>query len=111
MFIETDIREQQKHDKRMNTSVDIKVNDLCHEIKFENRVKDKYNFLLSKTFIFFWNKNVFLFLEKYFFKIPKKSIALAFFLWRQILKNIDTVLKIKILHVPASWSLQTRSGY
>ena len=103
MFIETDIREQQKHDKRMNTSVDIKVNDLCHEIKFENRVKDKYNFFNMQNICFlFKQKYVFLFSEKYFFKIPKNSIALAFFLWRQILKNIDTVLKIKILHVPVS---------
>ena len=30
------------------------VNDLCYEIMFENRVKDKNNFLLSKTLLFFF---------------------------------------------------------
>ena len=38
---------------RTQTSVDNKVNDLRYEIKFENCVKDKKNFLLSYTLIFF----------------------------------------------------------
>ena len=66
------------------------VNDLHYEIKCENCVKDKNNFLLNKTFLFFFKqKNIFLILETYFFKIPKNLIASAFFLPRQILKNID----------------------
>ena len=40
-FLETDIREQRKYEKRIQTSVDNKVNDLRYEIKFENCVKDK----------------------------------------------------------------------
>ena len=35
-FLETDIREQRKYEKRIQTSVDNKVNDLRYEIKFEN---------------------------------------------------------------------------
>ena len=35
-FLETDIREQKKYEKRIQTSVDNKVNDLRYEIKFEN---------------------------------------------------------------------------
>ena len=63
-FLETDIREQQKHEKRIQTSVDNTVNNPHH----------------SKTFIsFFRQKFMFLFLEKYVFKNPKNSIALAFF--------------------------------
>ena len=67
MFIETDIREQQKHDKRMNTSVDIKVNDLCHEIKFENRVKDKYNFFIIQNIYFLLKQKCFSIFGKVFF--------------------------------------------
>ena len=35
-FLETDIREQKKYEKRIQTSVDNTVNDLRYEIKFEN---------------------------------------------------------------------------
>ena len=42
-FLETDIREQKKYEKRIQTSIDKTVNDMCYEIKFENRVKDKNN--------------------------------------------------------------------
>ena len=43
------------------------VNDLRYEIKFENRVKDKNNFLIKRniSFLFFFKK-IFLFLETYF---------------------------------------------
>ena len=35
-FLETDIREQKKREKRIQTSVNKRVNDLHYEIKFEN---------------------------------------------------------------------------
>ena len=35
-FLETNIREQKKYEKRIQTSVDNIVNDLRYEIKFEN---------------------------------------------------------------------------
>ena len=35
-FLETDMREQKKYGKIMQTSVDNTVNDLHYEIKFEN---------------------------------------------------------------------------
>ena len=73
-FLEIDIREQPKHEKRIQTSVDNAVNN-SHQ---------------SKTFLFFFKqKFMFLFLEKHVFKNPKNSIALAFFLLRQILKEIE----------------------
>ena len=45
-FLETDVREQKKYEKRMQASVDNKVNDLHYEIEFGNRVKDKKNFFI-----------------------------------------------------------------
>ena len=45
-FLETDVREQKKYEKRMQASVDNKVNDLPYEIEFGNRVKDKKNFFI-----------------------------------------------------------------
>ena len=55
-FLETDIREQKKYEKRIKASVDNTVNDLCYEIKSENRVKDKtkVNFLFGETLLFFF---------------------------------------------------------
>ena len=44
-FLETDIREQKKSEMRTQISVDNTVNDLHYEIKFENCVKDKNNFI------------------------------------------------------------------
>ena len=88
-FLETDIREQQKYKKRIQTFLDNTINDLHQEIKFENCVKDKNNFLLSETFLFFLKQKYILFLATYFFKILNHLIALAFFLLGQILKNID----------------------
>ena len=71
-FLESDIREQKKYEKRIPTSVDNTVNDLGYENKFENRVKDKNNFLLNETLLFFFLKKkiyiYILFLETYFFK-------------------------------------------
>ena len=37
-FLEIDLREQQNYEKRIQTSVDNKVNDLRHEIKFEKHL-------------------------------------------------------------------------
>ena len=45
-FLETDVREQKKYEKRMQASVDNKVNDLPYEIELGNRVKDKKNFFI-----------------------------------------------------------------
>ena len=42
-FLETDIKEQQKYKKRVQTSVNNTVNDLRYGIKFENDAKDKNN--------------------------------------------------------------------
>ena len=78
-LLETDTREQKnmKIEYRhlwINTG-----NDLCYEINFENRVKDKSNFFI-KWNISFLNKNIFFILgEVFFFKIPKNLIASAFF--------------------------------
>ena len=44
-FLETDIREQKKYEKRIKTSVDNTVNNLRYEIKFEIKLfffKQKY---------------------------------------------------------------------
>ena len=51
-FLETDTREQKKYEKKMQTSVKNTVNDLCYEIKFENRVKDKNNFFIKWSIVF-----------------------------------------------------------
>ena len=40
----TDIKEQQKYEKRIQTSLDNTVHDQHHEIKFENHVKNKKTF-------------------------------------------------------------------
>ena len=74
---------------KTQTSVDNTVNDLLYEIKFENCVKDKNNFFIKQKLLFFLEQKYILFLETYFFKIPKNLITSAFFLARQILKNID----------------------
>ena len=47
LFLETDVGEQEKYEKRIHTSVDLR-----REIKFENRVENKDNFFLSKIFLF-----------------------------------------------------------
>ena len=74
-FLETDRRERKKYERRMQTSVDNTVNDLRYENKFENRVKDKNNFLLSEKLLFFFLKKYILFLERYFFKILNNFFA------------------------------------
>ena len=74
-FLETDRRDRKKYERRMQTSVDNTVNDLRYENKFENRVKDKNNFLLSEKLLFFFLKKYILFLERYFFKILNNFFA------------------------------------
>ena len=46
-FLETDIIEQKKYEKRIQTSMDNSVNDLHSEIKFENCLKDKNNLFIK----------------------------------------------------------------
>ena len=60
-FLETDIREQNKYEKRIHTSVDNTVNDLRYEIKFENRVKEKNNFFIKRNIakVFLRYSNIF----------------------------------------------------
>ena len=63
-FLETDIREQQKYEKRIQTSVDNTVNDCLMKSSLKIVWKTKIAFLLSKTFFYFFKqKYIFLFLE------------------------------------------------
>ena len=65
----TDIREQQKYEKRIQTSWDNTVYDQHHEIKFENPVKIKKAFLLSKAFLSFFKKKHFFIFGKVLFSV------------------------------------------
>ena len=38
--------------------MDNTVNDLCHELQFENRVKNKNFFIKQNTFFFFFKQNI-----------------------------------------------------
>ena len=53
-FLETDIKEQKNiyMKKRIRTSKDNAVSDLGHEIKFENRVKNKNTFFIKLNISF-----------------------------------------------------------
>ena len=51
--------------------------------------RTKIIFLLSKIMLFFIGQKYILLSETYFFKIPKNLITAAFFLPKQILKNIE----------------------
>ena len=62
--------------------------------------KTKIIFLLSKTFLFF-KINFFFVLGEVFFMSPKNSIDSAFFLQRQILKNIN-MPRQKPRHLPTA---------
>ena len=64
--------------------MDNTVNGLCYKIKFEICVKDKNNFFLTETLLFFFKQKYIFFLEIYFFKIPKNLIASAIFLLGQV---------------------------
>ena len=50
-------------------------------MKFENRVKDKTSFFIKQNIAFFFKQKYILFLETYFYKIPKNLIAPAIFLF------------------------------
>ena len=43
-LLETDIREPKMYEKRIQIFLDNTVNNMCYEIKFESRMKDKNNF-------------------------------------------------------------------
>ena len=51
-FLETDRGKQNNYEMRTKTSVDNPVNNLCHEIKFENCVRDKNNFFIKRSIDF-----------------------------------------------------------
>ena len=51
-LLETNIREQKKYEKSIQTSVDNTENELRYEIKFENCVKDKNNFFIKRNIAF-----------------------------------------------------------
>ena len=53
---------KQKYEKRIQSSLDNLLKDQRHEVKFENHMKNKNNFLLSKTLIF-------LFKQKYIYPL------------------------------------------
>ena len=106
-FLKTDIRGQKKYEKRMHTSVDNTANGLRYEIMFQNRVNKKKTFLLSKILLSFLKQKYILFMETYFFKIPRDLIAPAFFFFfflgggeaSQILRNKDMLRqKPRMLH-------------
>ena len=65
-FLENDIRERQKYEKRIQTFVDNIVNDLRYEIKFENSVRDKNKFCIKRK-IFFFKQKYFFMLGNVFF--------------------------------------------
>ena len=105
-FLKTDIRGQKKYEKRMHTSVDNTANGLRYEIMFQNRVNKKKTFLLSKILLSFLKQKYILFMETYFFKIPRDLIAPAFFFFffgggeaSQIIRNKDMLSqKPRMLH-------------
>ena len=70
-FLETDIKEQKKYEKKMQTSVD-NINDLRYEIMFEN-VRDVRNVA------FFFETKIYFILGDIFFKVPKNLILGIFF--------------------------------
>ena len=60
-LLETNIREQKKYEKSIQTSVDNTENELRYEIKFENCVKDKNNFFIKRNIAFLsWTKIYFI---------------------------------------------------
>ena len=91
-FLETNIREQKKYEKTIQTFVDNTVNDLRYKYKFENRVKGKNNFFI-KWNIPFWTKIYFILRD--FLKFLK------FFLPRQISINIG-IPRQKPWHLPTA---------
>ena len=70
-LLETNIREQKKYEKSIQTSVDNTENELRYEIKFENCVKDKNNFFIKRNIAFIFSRKMSFIFEDVFFKIPK----------------------------------------
>ena len=66
-FLETDLRELKKHEKRIQASLDNTINDLHYEIKFENRVKDKNNFFVKRNIAYLFKTKVYFVLGDVFF--------------------------------------------
>ena len=58
--------------------MDNAINDLRYEIQFENRVKDKTNFLIKRNIGFLFLKKYILFLVIYFFQILKNCLCISF---------------------------------
>ena len=68
-FLTIDIRKQQKYEKRIQTSVDNTVNNVCHEIEVENHKKNKNNcFIKQKIYFLLLNKKLFS------WKIPRQIL-------------------------------------
>ena len=88
-FLETDLREQKKHEKRIQTScLQLRILEslasLLHHWyntvnDFKNHVKEKITLSVSETMLVFIKQKYILFSETYFFKIPRDLIASAFF--------------------------------
>ena len=66
-FLETDKRELQKYEKRIQTSVDNTINYLNYEIKFENCVKEKNNFFIKQNIYFLFKTKIYFILGDMFF--------------------------------------------
>ena len=66
-FLETDISEQNKYEKRIETSVDNTVNDLRYQMKFENCVKDQNKFVIKRKIFPFLTKIYIFILANLFF--------------------------------------------
>ena len=66
-FLETDIREQKKYEKRIQTSVDNTVNDPHYEIKFENRMKERNNFFVKRNIAFLFETKIYFIFGDIFF--------------------------------------------
>ena len=74
-FQETETKEQQMYEKRIQAPVDNKVFDLRHEIKFQNCMKNKINFFI-KQYIYIYIY-IHTYIYKLFLKIIKNLIASA----------------------------------
>ena len=75
LFLETDIREEKKCKKRIQTSVDNTVNDMRYEINLKIVSKTKITFFIKRNIVFFFKQKYILYLETYFSKISKNLIA------------------------------------
>ena len=58
-LLETDIREQKRYEKRIQTFMVNTVKDLRYEIKFENCVKVKNNFFIKRNIAFLFSTKIY----------------------------------------------------